>query len=172
MVAALELYFDAVTERRIRRLWAALQGAGVPAMGEHTQRLHRPHISLVAADELDPGRAAAALEGLTVGAPLPVSLQNVGLFRGGVLWLGPASSNELLGRHAEVVDRLTTAGLAIWPYYLPGAWVPHCTLSMGARSELLARAVPLCLDVLPVDGTLVGAAVADHSRGHYHPLTA
>lgn len=172
MVAALELYFDAATERRIRRLWDALQAAGVPALSEHTHRLHRPHVSLVAADELDPRLAAEALEGVPVGAPFPVSLQSVGMFRGGVLWLGPSSSHDLLDRHAEVVDRLTAAGLAIWPHYLPGTWVPHCTLSREARSATLARAVPLCLDVLPVDGRFVGAAVADHSRGHYHPLAA
>jgi len=35
---------------------------------------------------------------------------------------------------------------------------------MTARGGLVATALPLCLDVLPLTATLTGAAVMDHAR--------
>src|SRR5262245_57133769 len=68
MVAAIELYFEPVAERRLRTLWTALDEAGVPTLGDHTHRRHRPHLSLACADEFPPEPVAAALGAL----PLPV----------------------------------------------------------------------------------------------------
>ena len=50
MVAALELYFDEVAERRIRVLWNALEAAGVPTLRDLAHRRHRPHLQLCRMD--------------------------------------------------------------------------------------------------------------------------
>ena len=168
MVAAIELYFEPVVERRLRTLWTALERAGVPTLANHTHRRHRPHVSLVVADELPPEPVAAALGPLAL--PVPVILQYVGQFPGGVLWLGPAPTADLLALHHATVARLDAAGIPFWPLYRPDVWVPHCTLSMSARGEAVARAVPLCFDILPVPASLVSAAVVDHTRGLLCPL--
>jgi len=170
MVAALEIYFDPVAERRLRTLWAALDEVRVPNLGTHTHGRHRPHVSIAVADELQPDAVAKALTGLHVPPPLALSFQHVGQFPGGVLWLGPAPTAELLALHVRVLDRLDEAGIDVWDLYRPGTWVPHCTLSMTARRETVARAVPVCCDVLPLAVTLSTAAVVDHTRGHYAPL--
>ena len=170
MVAALEIYFDPVAERRMRTLWTALDEAGVTNLGTHTHRRHRPHISLAVADELDPLRVADAVAGLTMPPPLTLSFQYVGQFPGGVLWLGPAPTTELLDLHARVLRRLDRAEIEISELYRPGTWVPHCTLSMTARRDSVARAVPVCCDALPLPARLLTAAVADHTRGQYTPL--
>ncbi|HEX6498361.1 MAG TPA: 2'-5' RNA ligase family protein [Micromonosporaceae bacterium] len=171
MVAAIELSFDRLADRRLRRLWSALGAAGVPSLSTHTHRRHRPHLSLAVADAFDPVAVQAALADLPVPTPgLTLEFQYVGMFGGGVLWLGPSPSDALLTLHTEVYRRLTAAGVEIWAHYAPGAWVPHTTLSMTARSATLTTAVPLCLDVLPLTATLTGATVADHTRGIYHPL--
>lgn len=169
MVAALEMYFDQAGERRLRTLWDALEEARVPTLGTHTHRRHRPHLSLVAADELPPAAALAALDGFRV-PDLPISFQHVGQFPGGVLWLGPTPTKELLALHADALSRMDAAGIAVWDLYRTGTWVPHCTLSMTARREAVARAVPLCCDVLPLHTTLTGAAIVDHTRGHFTPV--
>jgi len=169
MVAAIELYFDPVAERRMRSLWSALEAAGVPTLGNHTHRRHRPHLSLAVADEFPHQAVATALGVLPL--PVPVSFQHVGQFPGGVLWLGPAPTAALLALHAETVARLDGADIEIWPLYRPDTWVPHTTLSMTARRAAVARAVPLCCDVLPLSGTLVSAAVVDHTRGQFTPLS-
>ncbi len=170
MVAAIECYFDPVADRRIRRLWDALEAAGVPTLREHTHRRHRPHVSLVAAPQLDPDAVAGALADLVVPARIRLSFECVGQFARGVLWLGPAPTRDLLAHQAVVTERLATAGVEISELYHPGRWVPHCTLSMTARGGLAAVAAPLCLDIVPVEATLVGAAVVDHTRGLYRPL--
>jgi 2'-5' RNA ligase len=170
MVAALEIYFDLVAERRLRTLWTALEDADVATLGGHTHRRHRPHLSLVVADDLPPQQVVAALAGMPLPPPLPLTFQFVGQFPGGVLWLGPAPTPELLAVQAEVVERLDAADVPISELYRPGTWVPHTTLSMTARRDAVARAVPVCCDVLPIPVTLMSAAIVDHTRSLFTPL--
>ena len=170
MVAALECYLDVPATRRIRALWDALEAAGVPSLRDLTHRRHRPHLSLASAGTLDPHTVVTALDGLPAAPPLRVDLDHVGQFVGRVLWLGPTPTAELLAHHSAVHARLAAAGIDIDPHYRPGAWVPHCTVSMRVPRPVLAEAVRLCLEVLPIPATLSGAAVADHHRGMHHPL--
>jgi 2'-5' RNA ligase len=170
MVAAIEVYFDTEAERRLRTLWAALDAAKVPNLGTHTHRRHRPHVSLVSADALEPESVAAALSTMEMPPRLTLSFQHVGQFPGGVLWLGPAPTAQLLAAHAEVIARLDRAGIETSELYRPGTWVPHCTLSMTARRDAVARAVPVCSDVLPMTARFTSAAVVDHNRGLFTPL--
>jgi 2'-5' RNA ligase len=170
VVAALELYLDQVAERRVRRLWDAMEEAWVPTLRDLTHGRHRPHLSLVAAADLDGEVVAAALDGFEVAPPLPLHLDFVGLFRGRVLWLGPVPSDELVAHHAAVFARLADAGVTSFDEYRPGAWVPHCTVSMRVPHAKIPEALRLCLDTLPITATVAGAAVADHNRDMYVPL--
>ena len=170
MVAALELYLDREASRRIRALWAALDAEGVQSVARLMNGLHRPHVSLVVADRLEPAAVAEALHGLSVVPPIPLALQFVGQFLGRVLWLGPAPSIALLEHQIEVYGRLRRAGIDIWEHYQPGRWVPHCTMSMRVSNALMGPAIRRCLEVVPIEATLVGAAVADHARGIRHEI--
>ena len=170
MVAALELYLDQVADRRIRALWDALEEADVPSLRELVHRRHRPHVSLVVADALDVDGVRAALAGYDPVPQLGLSFQFAGWFVGRVLWLGPAPSAALLAHQSEVWRRLSAAGLPLSNLYRPGDWIPHCTLSMRVPRPKVAEAVRACLEVLPIEATLTGAAVADHARGLYQPL--
>ncbi len=170
MVAALELYLDTVATRRIRVLWDALEAEGVQSLRSLLDQRHRPHVSLAVATRLDPEQVAAALSGTVVAAPLRLSFQHAGQFVGRVLWLGPAPTAELLTHQHTVYERLTAAGVSVAPHYVPGRWVPHCTLSMRVPNTLLAIAVRRCLEVLPIEATVTGAAVTDHARGIAQPL--
>ncbi|MFC7481267.1 2'-5' RNA ligase family protein [Luedemannella flava] len=172
MVAALELYFDTVAEQRVKTLWRNLTAAGVTNQGEHAHGKHRPHVSLVVADELDPVAVTDALKGLTVPPPITLTFGHVGQFPGGVLWLGPAPKAELLELHAEVVDRLDAAGVEFWPLYRPGVWVPHCTLSMTARGDAISTGARTAFDFVPLQATLRSAAVADHNREIFTQIRA
>ncbi|WP_412540104.1 2'-5' RNA ligase family protein [Longispora sp. K20-0274] len=171
MAAAVELYLDPVAERRIRALWDALEEAGVPTLRDLTHGKHRPHVSLFGADRLDGPAVAAALAGLDAAPPLRVRLDHLGQFVGRVLWLGPVPTPELIGHHAAVHARLSAAGIVGNDNYRPGSWVPHCTLSMRAPRAAMPAALHRCLDVLPIEARVSGAAVADHARGQYTPLT-
>ncbi|MGS2617206.1 2'-5' RNA ligase family protein [Micromonospora sp. LZ34] len=170
MVAALELYLDTDATRRIRVLWDALEAEGVQSMRSLLEQRHRPHVSLAVAPRFDPDRVAAALTGTVVAAPLRLSFQHAGQFVGRVLWLGPTPTADLLDHHRRVHDRLAAAGITLVEHYRPGRWVPHCTLSMRVPNALMAAAVRRCLEVLPLEATVVAAALTDHARGISHPL--
>jgi len=167
--AALELYLDPVAERRIHVLWNALAAVEVQTLRQVSPR-HRPHVSLVGAEILDPVLVANALDGLPAAPPLPLSFQYAGQFVGRVLFLGPAPSVPLLAHQAEVWRRLTAAGLELSPLYAPGAWVPHLTLSMRVARPALTEAIRRCLEYLPLDATIRNAAVVDHKREIRVPL--
>jgi hypothetical protein len=170
VVAALELYFDHVAERRMRVLWDALENDGVPTMRGLLDGKHRPHLSLVGATALDPDAVADALRGFSPVPALTLSFQFAGVFVGRVLWLGPAPSVGLLGHQAEVWRRLAVAGVAMSPLYAPGSWVPHATVSMRVPRPVLTEALRRCIETLPIEASFTGAAVADHAKGIYTPL--
>jgi 2'-5' RNA ligase superfamily len=170
VVAALELYLDTDATRRIRVLWDALETEGIQSLRSLLEQRHRPHVSVATAPRLDPEAVAAALAGTVVAVPLRLHFQYVGQFVGRVLWLGPSPTPDLLAHQARLHDRLTAAGVAVGEHYRPGRWVPHCTLSMRVPNTLVAVAVRRCLEVLPIDATVVGASVTDHGRDISHPL--
>ncbi|MFY1672300.1 2'-5' RNA ligase family protein [Plantactinospora sp. WMMB334] len=169
MVAALEVYLDTDATRRIRVLWDTLESEGVQSLRSLGPR-HRPHVSLAVAAQLDPDAVGEALAGTVVAPPLRLSLQYAGQFVGRVLWLGPSPSPELLAHHATVHAQLTSAGVPVSELYQPGRWVPHCTLSMRVPNALMAVAVRRCLEVLPIEATVVGAALVDYARDIARPL--
>jgi hypothetical protein len=169
VTAALELYFDAVAERRIHVLWNALAAAEVPTLRQVSGR-HRPHLSLVGAELLDAPTVAAALAGLPAAPHLPLSFQYAGQFVGRVLFLGPAPNAELLAHQAEVWRRLREAGIGLSELYAPGVWVPHATMSMRVPRPVLAEAIRRCLEFLPIEATISSAAVVDHKRDIRVPL--
>jgi 2'-5' RNA ligase len=170
MVAALELYFDPAATRRLRNVWSALDEAGIQSMKGLISGKHRPHLSLIGAPELDGPAIAAALAGMEVAPALRLHLDYIGQFVGRVLWLGPVPTADLLAHHAAVHKRLADVGITGFDVYQPGAWVPHVTLSMRVPHARLAAALRLCLDVLPIEATIVGAAVADHARDRFTRL--
>ena len=170
MVAALELYLDPDASRRVRTLWAALEADGVPTVATLMDGLHRPHVSLAVADQLEPQAVAEALDGLSAVPPVRLAFHFAGQFLGRVLWLGPAPSLPLLEHQAEVDRRLAAAGIAVWDHYRPGHWVPHCTVSMRVPNPVMGAAIRRCLEYVPIEATLVGAAVADHARGIRHEI--
>jgi len=171
VVAALELYLDPDASRRVRNLWAALDAEGVQSVGSMMRGLHWPHVSLSVADELKPDVVEEALDGLVITPPLSLTFQFVGQFLGRVLWLGPAPSTSLLSHQSTVYERLSAAGIEVWDHYRPQRWVPHTTLAMRVPNPVMGNAIRRCLEVVPIEATLVSAAIADHSVGLRHMLT-
>ena len=74
-------------------------------------------------------------------------------------------------KHARVSAALAAAEVDVWPHYRPGTWLPHCTLSMGVPTEVVAHALAACLaSPLPVRARLRAAALADSVTGATTPL--
>lgn len=151
-------------------MWATLDAEGAPSVATLMEGRHRPHVSLVVAERLEPDLVAEALDGMAIVPSFGLTFLFVGEFLGRVLWLGPAPTVALLQHQAQVYDRIRAAGLDVWEQYRPGRWVPHCTLSMRVPNSLMGVAVRRCLEVVPIEATLVEAAVTDHARGISHVI--
>jgi len=92
-----------------------------------------PHVSLAVFEQVDTSRLIDVI-GTLAGRvqSLRICFASIGIFPGGenVVFLAPVVTDALLKLHADLHDLLVKAGLESDPYYLPGAWVPHCTITI------------------------------------------
>jgi 2'-5' RNA ligase len=154
---AIALGLDEPTSAVVRRLRQNLayprpEGAEPP-----------PHLTLAAWSGLNADSfrlVAAQLAGRT--RPLACTLASIGVFptHEGVLFLTPAISADLVQLQLVVLDRLRQSGVDVEPYWMPGHWVPHCTLAIGIPREIMAAAVGQTLtNFHPIAGHLVRLSV-------------
>lgn len=143
---ALELSFDATSEAAVRAQWEALRAAGLPSQADHKSMTNAPHLTLVAAQDLDPGLAAVA----TAAVRLPSTL----VVRGLVLF--GASARVTV---AHLVEPDATLALAIAsvrehvPHLRHPVWTPHVTLARRVPRTRLAGLLEV-LDEHPTPTTL------------------
>jgi hypothetical protein len=124
------LWPDDDTSRVVANLWALLEAEGVPTLATHTHRQHRPHVSLVVADDLLPSEALDVLESVPLKT-LHLLVSGPGIFPGGILFLACVPNAELLEEQRRVHDLVAPMTKALWDYFVPGAWSPHLTISYG-----------------------------------------
>lgn len=60
------------------------------------------------------------------------------------MYLGAVVTEQLLSIHSEFTSRLAGQVTGVRPYYLPGNWVPHCTLAYGLSIAAIPGAVEVC----------------------------
>jgi hypothetical protein len=103
-----------------------MAAAGIPSMATHTHRLHQPHVSLFVAEDLPVDETLAAV-GLVPMRPIPLRIEAVGIFPGGLLYLTPVASSELLEEQSRIKAKVSPLATDPWPYFERGAWTPHIT---------------------------------------------
>ncbi|MDD9949507.1 MAG: 2'-5' RNA ligase family protein [candidate division Zixibacteria bacterium] len=141
---AIELFYDDASERAVRDIWDGLGTAlGQPSLSELGAR---PHVSLaVYGDGLDTnGFPERLLEFARSIDPFDFKLSSLGTFPGqeGVVFLAPVVTRRLLEVHArfhEVFSKHENAAGS--GYYLPGNWVPHCTVAIDLSAAEVIEAV-------------------------------
>lgn len=149
MAHSVELLLDEATDLQIRRQWDLLRNAGLPSQATIDSATNRPHVTLVAAQRIDPGvDAALATVALrlpftaVVGAPIVF-----GQGRTRTLARLVVPSTELLATHAQMV-RLAAGHVAdtdgtpsLLPHCRPGHWTPHVTLARRIATERIGEAI-------------------------------
>jgi 2'-5' RNA ligase len=145
MPFAVELYFDQQTETEVRAIWNELADNGISdAMSQGDAC---PHVSLGVYRDLEISSCSDALSRFAgVTSRLDVTLASLGLFptSEGVVFLAPVVTSDLLNLHERFHRQFAGFSGSPWSYYLPGNWVPHCTLAIGISSELLPRTIEIC----------------------------
>ena len=172
MAQALEFLFDPDADAAVRSLWDRLEQAGVPSLATRTHRKHRPHVTFAIAGAIPPAARDALRADLAQLSIPRLWLSTLAAFStiDNVLMLAAVVDTELLAVHSAVHDIL--AGKVKQPsaYYLPGSWVPHCTLAQGIEPAQTAAGFAAVHPVAPIHAEVTEVAVVDTRTGDVDPV--
>jgi len=133
---------DNQSSQKIRDLWSrCAQLESQPSM---VSMRYPPHFTFAVFDEVEEAQLTSAVEAVSSAlSQVRVGFDRIGYFDGSrslVLWAAPAKPNELAYIHRLV--HVHTDGLQCRTNYLPGNWIPHCSLAVSVdpakRSEAMA----------------------------------
>jgi hypothetical protein len=169
---AICLLFDGKSERAIRALWDRVEELGVPTMSSHTHGRHVPHVSYAVLRRWDLATVTAAVATLGAGPPVELTFDGVGLFRRGRTWLVAGAGADFVARQQRVVEAVVATGAELHKHYVPGTWLPHCSLAPRVTLTQLSLVASAVLDVIPLRAKLEHAALIDSATGDRSPLAA
>ncbi len=169
MALAVCLLFDTRTDRAVRALWGRLEDTGIPTLLTHTHRRHVPHLSYAVLRTYDTDRVLTALEALPDAESIPLRLDAVGLFRRGRACLIPAPTADLLDRQERVVRAVEDTGAELHRHYRPGLG-RHTARSARGPARRTPAVDRRLYDVLPLEATVVRAALIDTVTGEHRRL--
>jgi 2'-5' RNA ligase len=144
MPFAVEMFLDPTSAATVRQVWRKLAAAGVSAAMREGGG--RPHVTLAVCERLDRVGFAPVLARFAATTVAPrLSFASFGVFptEPAVVFMAPVVTTDLLSLHARLHRRFAEFASEQWTYYLPGQWVPHCTLA----EQLPGAAVPRALDL-------------------------
>jgi hypothetical protein len=168
MSRGIVLWPDDDASRAVTDLWTSLEAEGIQTLASRTHRRHRPHVSLVVGEDLSPPGALAVLP-LLPRHPLPLILNSVGVFPGGILFLACVPTPDLLEEQGRVHDLVAPMTEGLWSHFVPGAWTPHVTISYDLGGDQLGPALSITLGHLPIEGRLASGGVEDGGSGERWP---
>jgi hypothetical protein len=131
MAHSIELIFDEATNTIIGEQWHKLAEAGLPSQGDIRSTSNRPHVTLIAADSIDPA-VDTELGAIPDVVGMPVNIGALLLFWGrrGTAARLVVPSDRLLGLHARVFEATRAhIGGRSFDHVAPGSWTPHITLA-------------------------------------------
>jgi len=76
------------------------------------------------------------------------------------VFLAPTPTIDLLRLHGATCEVSAAVGTDPWEAYLPGQWVPHCTIAFHMGATALLKVIEASQDFrLPVVGTVTQLGV-------------
>jgi 2'-5' RNA ligase len=169
MAQALELYFDGETDAAVRGLWRGLDDAGVPSLATRTHGRHRPHVTFAVAGVIPQKTRDALREDLRLLSIPRIWLSSLGTFADSLV-LSAVVDTELLAVHSTVHDVLAKRVKQPSAYYLPGSWVPHCTLAQGLEPAQVIAGFAALYPIEPISVRVEEIAVVDTHTGESDPI--
>ena len=156
MPYAVELELGGAAGDAVRDLWRALSALSALGATWLAQSGASPHVSLAIWETIDLPRFDAELSRFAAEtAPIGITFDGTGMFPGGTVFLRPAPNPTLRDVQRHVHARFASLGGDAWPYYLPEAWIPHCTLAMDVPPDRVTEALAVAgRGPLPITGRL------------------
>jgi len=156
MPFAVEMFFDEDADKLVRDVWAELARANITSF--MIDGGYRPHVTLGVFEQHSSPEFENKLQTFIGNLkPFSIGLDCLGIFPRpeGVVYFGAVVTQELLSIHREFQTRFAGLMTGIRPYYLPGNWIPHCTLGYGLSLAAIPSAVEVCSQlILPVKATV------------------
>ncbi|MBL4938297.1 2'-5' RNA ligase family protein [Clostridium sp. YIM B02515] len=141
-VAAL---FDTETEKCIKNLWNGLSDKGISNYGQEAKD-RRAHITIADYNNLDKNSFIELAEEVYKDKnQIEISLSILGTFvKSGTLFVSAAITTELHELHKNYHDKFAEFNDDPNSFYLPGKWVPHCTIASRLNDENMLKAFDYC----------------------------
>ncbi|HEX4705546.1 MAG TPA: 2'-5' RNA ligase family protein [Pseudonocardiaceae bacterium] len=161
MAQVLAGYFDDDADQAVRALRQRLVQAGIPTLND------RPHLTFAAAGAIPPAARKNLAADLAMLAMPNLWLYVLGTFPAGenALILGAVTDAELLAVHVAMHDSLAGRARDPWAHYLPGAWVPHCTLAQDITPSQLAAGFAAAHPIEPIRARITEVSIKDTRTG-------
>ena len=159
---ALVAFFDSDADAKIRDLRRRI-GA------KHD---HPPHLTYAVASTIGPKVRKELREDLERLWLPDLWLQSLSTFSTSenVLMLAAVVDTELLAVHSAIHDVLAGKVKNPSAYYLPGNWVPHCTLAHDIDDEAMRAAFAEVFPVEPIRAKVREVSVVDTQTGEVDVL--
>jgi hypothetical protein len=155
----LEFFFDREADAAVRGLWRGLSEAGVQGPPRH-----RPHVTFAAAQTIPAATRNALREDLRLLSIPALWLSTLAAFDGSLV-LTAVVDTELLAVHSAVHDVLAKRVKQPVAYYLPGSWIPHCTLAEGLEPAQMTAGFATLYPVGSIRAGITEIAVVDTHTG-------
>ncbi len=168
MAQGVVVFFDDEADTAVRALRQRLRDVGVP-----TDDRFPPHLTYALASSV-PAKARTALREELGRLWLPgLALENLSSFATSenALVLAAVVDAELLAVHSAIHDVLARKVKNPSAYYLPGHWVPHCTLAQGLTDEQMVTGFGALHPVRPIRAKVGRVCVVDSVTGEVDELT-
>jgi hypothetical protein len=136
MPFAVEMYMDSVSEAAILGFCEAIADAGLSS--SVLKSGVRPYVSLALYKKIDLADFRSELELFSDNVEsFSVNFTSIATFptEEGVVFLAPTVTQELLDVHSRFHKAFSRYRPEASEYYLPGQWVPHCTVAMDLKSD-------------------------------------
>ena len=152
MPFAVEMFFDESADKRVREVWDELAQANLTS--SQIDGGYRPHVTLGVFEGYTSPKFEDGLRFFTEErGEFPIKFDYLGVFprTEGVVYFGAVVTGQLLSIHGEFTRHFAPLMMGIRPYYLPGSWVPHCTLAYGLSLAAIPAVVEVCSrSILPI----------------------
>ena len=158
MICGAAFIFDDKTEAGLRASWERLADAGVSNFMLGLD--YPPHMTLFLAEDIDmAGLGTELAQAAAEQPPLPVTFSGLGVFPapGGVIYLHPTTTRQLIDLHASFWQASVPCVTGPSSIYQPGVWAPHVTLGFRLPREKIGVGINTLLPShWPAAGKIVG----------------
>ncbi|MDH4203171.1 MAG: 2'-5' RNA ligase family protein [Phycisphaerae bacterium] len=165
MPYAVVLHFSDELEKKVLALWQKLADTKLTS-SLLDFGISRPHISLASFEKADVNILLKYVENLAKSTPsFSLNFDSVGSFPTDekVVYLAPNRSDGFISIHREFHKSIQNTDLSCNEYYLPGKWLPHCTVAYRVEDLNFKKAIEYCQETgHQFHGNVTGVGVLEY----------